>query len=248
MIFPPEGEKHNRCLGAVHVVIPEQYISAYIVAFSARINASYGTERPFCHDFYYRDSKGNVLGDKNLSDETLMYALLKRKTMSPHLREALDIAVDLANDTKQFSGEYDKPSPPITDIADLLRQIQAATSVSVQKPADTPTDRDFTAKAIPASWRRKRNKINLDAVIRFVFDECPEAKTFSSKRLLLYLQDFARKKNIKITITASRIRQLEVWKENDVHRMSGKAKNWEDMNNAPDEDAIDVNSIDYEND
>ena len=111
MIFPLEGEKHRRCLGAIHVVIPEQYISTYIAAFSARLNASYGVERQFRHDFYYRDNEGNSIGDKNLSDETLMYALLKREAMPPHLCKALDIAVDLANDTRQFSGESDKQSP-----------------------------------------------------------------------------------------------------------------------------------------
>jgi hypothetical protein len=124
MIFPPEGEKHNRCLGAVHVVIPEQYISTYIAAFSARLNASYGVERPFRHDFYYRDNEGNFIGDKNLPDETLMYALLKREAMPPHLRKALDIAVDLANDTRQFSGESDKQSPAMTDIVDSPQQTQ----------------------------------------------------------------------------------------------------------------------------
>ena len=54
------------------------------------------------------------------------------------------------------------------------------------------------------------------------------------------------KHRIEIDITTGRIRQLPVWKENETHRKSGKAQYREDMSDATDKNAINVNDVDYE--
>ena len=51
---------------------------------------------------------------------------------------------------------------------------------------------------------------------------------------------------IEIKIGESRIRQLEVWKENDAHRMSGKTRYWGEMGDAADNNADNVNDPDYD--
>ena len=89
-------------------------------------------------------------------------------------------------------------------------------------------------------------KIDIDKVVRGIFDRYPETKTFSSSRLLRYLKDFAREQGIEITITEGRIRQLPVWKENSIHRKSGTTQYREEMGDALDKNAEDVNDSDYE--
>ena len=91
-----------------------------------------------------------------------------------------------------------------------------------------------------------RKKINYNEVVKTLFEQRPETKTFTSSRLLLYLKDFAKKLDIEITITDSRIRQLPVWKSSKVHRQSGKTQYRGDMSDAPDENAEDVNNVDYD--
>ena len=93
---------------------------------------------------------------------------------------------------------------------------------------------------------RKGKEIDLNAVIRALFERYPEARTFDSRRLLLYLQNVAKKQGVEITVGDSRIRQLPVWTENASHRRSGKTQYRKEMGDAVDEDAPNVNDPDYE--
>jgi len=158
----------------------------------------------------------------------------------------MDIALDIKRDIMQFIVGSDKQSPTPTDITDHPKQTQAATGTGVQKSVGKPADGDITAKTLIASLYKSGKRTNLNAVIKELFEQRPETKTFSSRRLLLYLQGFAKKVGKEIKISDSRIRQLDVWKENEVHRKSGKEQNWDDMSNVADENATDVNSVTYE--
>jgi len=176
-----------------------------------------------------------------------MHMLRNYKKVSPGQREMMDIALDIKRDIMQFIVGSDKQIADLTDTPHAMTQV--ANGAGAQKSADKPADGDITVKPLIATLRRKRGKtIDLDAVVRGIFERYPETKMFDSTRLLLYLQDFARKQGIGIAVTAARIRQLPVWKENWVHRESGKTQNWENMGDAVDMNATDVNNVDYEND
>ena len=113
--------------------------------------------------------------------------------------------------------------------------------IAVKDDSPIATDRTSTKTlTVPTQ------KIDLDKVVRGIFDQYPETKTYNSARLLRYLKDFAREQGIEIKITEGRIRQLSVWRENSIHRMSGKTQYREEMGDALDEDAVDVNTSDYE--
>jgi len=119
----------------------------------------------------------------------------------------------------------------------------------VHCPKDATFEPAVDADTIPtliAALRRKNN-IDHDTIIRGIFEQFPETRTFTASRLLLYYKDFARKHGVEITIGESRIKQLTVWKENAYHRQSSKAQYREEMGDAVDENAVDVNDIDYDN-
>ena len=134
--------------------------------------------------------------------------------------ESLPIARKTANDMRQVAVEFDKQASDLADMNVAAKKLIAAS--------------------------QKKIKLDLDTIIRGLFEQYPEAKTFTSIRLLLYLQGFAKKQGIEITVSDGRIRQLPVWKENATHRMSGKTQYRKDMGDAPDENAEDVNDTDYE--
>jgi hypothetical protein len=134
-------------------------------------------------------------------------------------------------------------SPPISqEISNDMRQVIVGTDRQILDRADT----NATTQTLTATLRKGGEKTDYDYVIRTLFEQRPETKTFSSVRLLLYLRDFARQKGIEITIQASRIRQLPVWTENARHRKSGKTQYRGDMGDAADKNAVDVNSDTYE--
>jgi len=249
--------KYSRGLGVALYIgdIPQQFFFLYYENLREKFRETYGemtdsedfTERPARMELYLHESDESVPNGGNpplqATEMELMHMLRNYKKVSPGQREMFDIAIDIKKDIMQFITGSDKQSPAITDTADYPRIAQAT-----QKPADTPTDGDITAKALIASFRKRGKKTNLNTIIKELFERLPETRTLSSDGLLLYLQSIAKRVGREIKVSASRIRQLDAWKENEVHRKSGKSQNWENMNNAADENAIDVNSVNYEND
>ena len=138
----------------------------------------------------------------------------------------------------------------IRDTCQYFRTPESPGSAKIQKQNTTSQDDpsvavdETSAKELIATL--SRGKINYDEVIRGLFEQFPEAKTFNSSRLLRFLQGIAKKRDLEITIGDSRIRQLPVWKENEVHRRGGDAQHWGEMGDVVDEDAADVNDPDYE--
>jgi len=69
-----------------------------------------------------------------------------------------------------------------------------------------------------------RSKIDYEKIIAGIYDSRPETKAYNSAQLLAYLKNWARDQGVEIDITASRIRQLESWKANRMHRESGSTR------------------------
>ena len=114
------------------------------------------------------------------------------------------------------------------------------------KDSTLPVAGDETSTKKLLTTLRRGEEIDLNAVIGALFEQRPETRAFSSRRLLLYLKDIARKQGVEITVGDSRIRQLKVWRENAAHRRSGKTQCRGEMGDATDEDAVDVNDPDYD--
>jgi hypothetical protein len=131
------------------------------------------------------------------------------------------------------------------ELLDKMKEFVSAHAevLTIDTEDDSPVASDkMSTKAltIPAQ-DIKHNKMLKGLLERF-----PEIRAFNSSQLLLYYKSFAKKQGIEIKITEGRIRQLPVWKENAIHRMSGKTQYREEMGDALDEDAVDVNDSDYE--
>ena len=174
------------------------------------------------------------------------------------LRLANDIRKETGNESKNVDNIFEAATAEYDALYSLPSDSVGVTALNVNDiNADTRTDRIVDAikettavikesKPGASKLTGRKNEVNYDKIVREVFSERPEVKTFTSKRLLLYLKDFGRQCDVDIDITESRLRQLPVWKENRIHRQSGKTQNWEDMGGAIDNDADNVNDVDYD--
>ena len=89
---------------------------------------------------------------------------------------------------------------------------------SVSKNSET------TEKPQNKTLEPPKTKLEYEKILAGIYQKYPDTKTLSSEQLLEYLKNWASKKGVQINISASRIRKLEVWKENAPHRQSGKTR------------------------
>ena len=83
---------------------------------------------------------------------------------------------------------------------------------------------------------KQQKPIDYESIVSSIYEAYPETKGYNSKRLLAYIKDFGRQQNIVIEISDSRIRKLQAWKKQAVHRKSGNTRYGYDFANIPDED------------
>ena len=224
-IINAEGEDYDdysMCLGAAYAgemssQSRDLFLGIFLEWLDERYSEEQAAERSFHISFY---THGIAYKDFKKPTEMEMLRLMRKSEKMTHdQREMLDFAVAVANDIRQIVEESDKQIP-------------------------NPADANATTKTLITALHRRGTKTNFDAVIRAMFEQCPETKAFNSERLLLYLRGFAKKQDIEITITSGRLRQLAVWKENKVHRESGKTQYRENMDDIADESAEDDNDDD----
>ena len=153
-----------------------------------------------------------------------------------------EVAEKMFESMKQLANAPVESPPIVQPTKNIMGQIAVESDGQILDMADA----NAATKKMIAALHKGEKRIDHNAIIRELLEKYPEAKAFDSSRLLLYYQGFARKYGIEIDITPGRIRQLPVWKENEVHRMSGKTQYREEMGDAPDVNAEDVNDVDYE--
>ena len=151
MIFAPyedneDEDNYPNCLGAVYVgEVPGRSHPVYFKALFERFDARYGKQRPFRMDFCYHDHKGKHIYPENLTEEILSNLVLRNRIMSPDYREALDFAVGVVNDMRQFIVEGDEKN---ADDPRILTQ--AANGVGVP---DRPSKKDMADAVFDGTYR-----------------------------------------------------------------------------------------------
>ena len=152
--------RYSSGLGAAIYVgdVPDQFFFTFFQDFRDKLCETYGTEKPARLDYYKHDSNEPAPSGSDPyprpTEEELMHMLRNYeknyKDVSPGQREVLKFVLDVKNDIMQFIGESDKQSPPMTDIADFLRQIQTAIGtggLTKKDIADATFDGVFRANA-----------------------------------------------------------------------------------------------------
>jgi hypothetical protein len=81
---------------------------------------------------------------------------------------------------------------------------------------------------------KSQKPIDFETIVSSIYETYPETKGYSSKRLLAYIKDFGRQQGIVINITAGRIRKLQAWKDQALHRKSGSIRYGYNLENIPD--------------
>jgi hypothetical protein len=86
---------------------------------------------------------------------------------------------------------------------------------------------------VPESATKSKNqtltppqpKMDLEKIVAGIYETRPETKSYDSARFLAYLSDWAREQGVELNITdSSRIRKLQVWKDNKRFRESGSTR------------------------